>query len=95
MNKKEMKNDNVTSIKVNNIQVASLQSLMTPLPILFQKWVHLFCHLHMEERSNADDVACQIRKSHDDDVKNKYSTAGITKFRVQFLKGTEEEFPDE
>ena len=49
----------------------------------------------MDARLNADDFACQIIKSHDDDVKNKHSTEGATKFGVQFSKGTEEEFPEE
>ena len=49
----------------------------------------------MDSRLNADDVACQIRKVHDDDVKNKHLTECTTKFRVQYRKGTEEEFPEE
>ena len=49
----------------------------------------------MEARSNVDDVAFKIKKLHDDDAKNKNSSTGTTKFRVQFRKGTEEEFPEE
>ena len=49
----------------------------------------------MKARSNVDDASFQIRKLHDDDVRNKHSMAGVTKFRVQFLKVIEEEFPEE
>ena len=49
----------------------------------------------MEVRSSADGVMCQIRKSHNDEFKNKNSTAGTTKFRLQFRKGIEMEFLEE
>ena len=90
-----MSKDNVIDIKVYNVQVATLQSLMAPHPLVLQKWVCLFDYSCTEARSNADDVACQIKKSHDDNVKNKNSSVGATKFRVQFRKGTEEELLEE
>ena len=93
--KKELSKDNVTSIRGNNVQVTALQSMMEPQLLVLQKWACFYGHLLMEARSNADDFAFQIRKLHDDDVKNKNSTMVTTKFRVQFRKGTEEEFPEE
>ena len=54
-----------------------------------------FFHLLMEARSNVDDDVFQIKKLHDDDMKNKNSSTGSTKFRVQFHKGTEEELLEE
>ena len=95
ISKKDMSKDNVIDIKVYNVQVATLQSLMAPHPLVLQKWVCLFDYSCTEARSNADAVACQIRKSHDDNVKNKNSSVGATKFRVRFRKGTEEELLEE
>ena len=87
--------DKNTNFKVNEVQVTTLQALMVPQPLLLQKWMRSFGYLCMEARSNVDDVAHQIRKLHDDDVRNKHSTAGATKFRVQFRKGAEDKFPEE
>ena len=80
LGKKNITKDNVTSIKVRNDQFAALQSMIAPQPFVLQKWVCLFGHLCMEARSNVDNVAHRIRKSHDEDVKNK----------VEFCKGTED-----
>ena len=62
---------------------------MAPQPLALQKGGCLSGHLCIEAQSNVDDVACQIRKLHDDDIRNKHSTAGTTKFRVKLCKGAE------
>ena len=82
--------DKVTNIKVHNVQVTDLQSLMASQPLVLQKLVCLFGYLFMEARSNVDDVAHQIRKLHDDNVMDNHSTASATKFSVKYRKGTEE-----
>ena len=93
--KKELSKDDVISIRVNDVQVTTLQSMMESQPLVLQQWAHYYGHLLMEARSNVDGVAVKIKKLHDDDVKNKNSSTGTTKFRAQFRKGTEEEFLEE
>ena len=48
----------------------------------------------MEDRSNVDDADHKIRKSHDEDVKDRDPKVVTPNFRVQFCKGMEEEFPE-
>ena len=59
------------NIRVSNTQVTALQSIMESQSLVLQKWACHHGHLLMEKRSNVDDVAFQIKKLHDDDVKNK------------------------
>ena len=96
LGKKGLTKDNVTKMQVNDVQVTALQAMMASQPLHLHEWVHLYGHRIMEARSNVDEIAHLIRKLHDSDAKQNYpSTDGTTKFKVQFRKGTEEEFPEE
>ena len=96
LSKKGLTKEMVTNFPVNNVQVAALQAMMVSQPLSLQKWACLYGHRLMEGRCDADEIACQIRKLNDNDVRRNYpSTDGTSKFEVQFRKGTEEEFPDE